>query len=296
MIPPEADAILSGDDQPLVRVRNATFVGVSGKAARVDMGDSRFLCDFGSGYIPVTGEVVRIWSVGDQHFLFPAGPRPTVGTVITASTTTAVVQTSVGEFTMLYFGAAPTSGDRVGVTWSEDGPWCTSRLSSTPPPVIPPPDPGTGGGGPTLRSATFQVTDTGSTDRGSPRWWQAQPWASNSTFGAWFYGNQIRDSIPAAAEFVSLEFYVSWQQRQGAAPRFALHDSGAKGLIPGFGAVTAWNPEGGWQVPPDPAGWFNQLKAGGSRVGVGLNQGGYNKFSSRAQDSMTGALRISWKA
>lgn len=291
-IPPEASAILDGDDQPSVLVRNATFVGVTGKSARVDMGDSRFVCDFGSGYIPVVGESVRIWSVGNQHLLFPAGPRPNVGTVMTVSATLASVSTSVGTLSMPFAGTAPASGDRVGIVWSEDGPWCTSKLSSTVAPPGPVPDPGTG----TVRSATFQVIDSGSTDRSQVRWWTGQPRAGNSTYGAWFYGTQIRDTIPAGATLVSLEFFVSWHQRSGAAPRFALHDSPTRWGIPGYGAYTAWNPDGGWQTPPMAAAWFAGLKAGGSFFGVGLNQGGDNIFSSRAQDAMTGALRISWRS
>lgn len=290
---PEAEVILAGDEkQQRVAVRPATFVGVVAGSAQVDMGGSRFVCDFGSGYVPVVGETVRVWTVGDQHLLFPAGPRPAVGTVLTASGTSATVSTSAGDFSMPFAGATPTSGDRVGVVWSEDGPWCTSKLSSTPPPPAPIPDPGSGG---TVRSATFRVIDTGSTDRSQARWWQSQPWASNSTFGAWFYGTQIRDTIPASAQFQSLEFYVSWQQRQGDSPRFALHNQARKAGLPTFGSVTAWSPGSGWQTPPNAEAWFNALKDGGSMLGVGLNQGGFNKFSSRAQDAASGALRIFWR-
>lgn len=293
MILPEVQAILHGDDTPSISVRKATFVGVVDGFAQVDMGDSRFICDFGSGYVPKVGEVVRVWTVGDQHMLFPAGPRPSVGTVLTTSGTQATVDTSVGRISVMYAGSAPTSGDRVGIVWSEDGPWCTQKLSSTPPPPVPVPDPG---GGSVVRSATFRAIDTGSTDRGSARWWQAQPWASTSTYGAWFYGNQIKDTIPAGARFVSVEFYVSWQQRQGGMPRFALHDAGTKGPLPSFAPYGEWAPGGGWQRPPGDESWFHALKQGGSMAGVGLNQGGYNKFSSVAQDSMSGALRIAWRS
>lgn len=292
MILPESEAILNGDDAPRVDVRKATFVGVVDKLAQVDMGDSRFVCDFGSGYIPVVGETVRIWSVGDQHMLFPAGPRPTVGTVLTVSGNIATINTSTGSITAAFAGAAPASGDRVGIVWSEDGPWCSQKLSSTPPPPGPIPDPGGG----TARSATFRAIDAGSTDRGQARWWNDQPWASTSTYGAWFYGTQFPDTIPASASFVSLEFYVSWQQRQGGIPRFALHDFGFKNGLPNFGAYAEWDPPGGWQTPPNAAGWFNALKRGGGRLGVGLDQGGYNRFSSLAQDSMSGALRVSWRS
>lgn len=293
MIPPEAEAIMRGDAQAAIAVRNAIFVAVDGKSAQVDMGDSRFLCDFGSGYVPAPGETVRIWSVGGQHLLFPAGPRPTVGTVTTVSSTSASVQTSVGVLAMPFAGSAPSSGDRVGIVWSEDGPWCTSKLSSTVPPPGPTPDPG---GGNILRSATFRVTDAGSTDRDKPRWWTGQPRAGNSTYGAWFYGTQIKDTIPAGAVVVSVEIYVSWHQRKGSAPNFALHNQASKGAVPTFSGVTAWAPGDGWQVVPDQVGWFNALKAGGPWWGVGLNQGGDNIFRSLAQDSMSGALRIAWRS
>lgn len=293
MIPPEADAILTGDDQPRVAVRKATFVGVVNKAAQVDMGDSRFLCDFGGGYIPVVGEAVRIWSIGDQHFLFPAGPRPAVGTVLTVAGLTVSVSTSVGTVTAAYAGTAPTSGDRVGIVWSEDGAWCSQKLSSTPPPPEPVPDPG---GGPKVRSATFKAIDTGSHNLGSSNYWQAQPWAGNTVLGGWFYGTQIRDTIPAGAVFQSLEFYVDRPQDQGGAPNFGLHGYAGKTGQLSFQNVTAWDPGSGWQTPPNASTWFNALKAGGGRLGVGLQHGGFNKFSSRAQNSMTGALRISWKA
>ncbi|WP_449407992.1 hypothetical protein [Microbacterium maritypicum] len=293
MIPPEAKAILDGDDQPRVLVRKATFVGVVNGFAQCDMGNSRFICEFGSGYIPMVGETVRIWTVGDQHTLFPGAAKPNVGTVLTASSTTASVQTSVGTFICGYAGTAPTSGDRVGIVWSEDGPWCTSKLSNTVPPPAPIPDPGGGGG---IRSATFYATDSGSTDRNRSRWWTAQPRAGDSTYGAWFYGTQLPDTIPAAATFVSLEFYVSWQQRSGSAPNFALHNYGSKNGLPSFGSSAAWAPAGSWQTPPGAAGWFAALKAGGGFLGVGLNQGGNNIFSSLAQDAMSGALRISWRS
>lgn len=288
---PESEAILAADPTRTL-IRKATFVGVAGGFAQVDMGSSRFICDFGAGYIPKVGETVRVWTVGDQHLIFPAGPRPGVGTVLTVTATVASVQTSTGTFSMPFAGAAPLSGDRVGVVWSEDGPWCVGKLSSTPEPPEPVPNPGGG----TVRSATFMVTDTGSTDRDKPRWWQAEVWASNTTYGAWFYGTQIRDTIPAGASLVSLEFYVSWQQRQGGDPRFALHNLAAKTGVPAMQPYTGWNPGGGWQTPPMAAAWFAALKAGGTALGIGLNQGGYNRFSSRAQNAMTGALRISWRS
>ena len=293
MILPEADAILAGDDSPRLNVRKATFVGVVDGFAQVDMGDSRFVCDFGSGYIPNVGEIVRVWTVGDQHFVFPSGPRPAAGTVLTVSETTVTVQTLTGNLTIPFLAAAPASGDRVGIVWSEDGPWCAGKLSSTPPPPTPIPEPG---GGMTQRSAVFRAIDAGTANQGSANWWQPQPWASETTLGGWFYGGQIKDTIPAAARFVSMEFYASWQSRYGGAPRWGVHRLPFKSGVLAVDGAAEWVPAQGWNSLPWAGDWFNALKTGGPYYGIGLQHGGWNKFSSLAEDGMSGALRITWKA
>lgn len=292
----EADVILAGlDGRTKVASRKATFVGIDTGMALVDMGDSRFACDFGNGYIPGPGETVRILSIGDQHLLFPAAARPTVGTVLTVSSASASVATSTGTFSMPFAGTAPTSGDRVGVVWAEGEPWCTSKLSSSPPaPLPPPPDPGTVE--PSVRSAEFRAIDAGSTDRSQVRWWTGQPRAGNSTYGAWFYGSQIKDTIPAGAQFVSMEFYAAWWQRRYAAPNFGLHSDPFKAGVPAIVGTAPWAPNEGWNAMPYGADWFPNLIAGGPHYGVGLNQGGDNIFANLAQNAMSGALRITWRS
>jgi hypothetical protein len=286
----EAISILnSGAGQ--IDVRQARFAEVKAGVAYVDMGDSRFVAEVGTGYVPQVGETVQILSIGRRHLMLPARVLPGTGTVMTVSSGLAKVQTIAGEFTMPYVGTAPASGDRVGISWSEQ-PFVVGKLSVQPPGPDPIPDPGGGG----TRSATFMVTDTGSTDRGPARWWQSQPWASSSTFGCWFYGTQIRDTIPAAAQLVSLEFYVDVRKvNAGGTPRFALHNLASKSGLPSMQPYTQWAPGGGWQTPPMDGEWFAGLKAGGSALGVGLNQGGWTQYASRAENAMSGALRISWR-
>ncbi|EYT59756.1 hypothetical protein D514_0111630 [Microbacterium sp. UCD-TDU] len=278
-------------DTPRVLLRRGVFAGVSSGIALVDMGDSRFACDWGTGYVPTLGETVQVLTVNDRHVLLPAKALPGTGTVMTTSAVLVTVQTMAGTFSMPFVGAAPTSGQIVGLSWSEQ-PFCIGALSVQPKPPDPVPNPGGGN----LRSATFQILDTGSHNVGSSNYWQAQPWASNSTFGGWFYGTQIADTIPAGATLASLEFYVSWQSRFGGSPNFGLHGLASKSGQLSFNNVAAWNPDSGWQTPPNAAAWFAALKAGGGRLGVGLSHGGFNKFSSRAQDAMSGALRISWRS
>lgn len=277
-----------------VTPRVGRYVGADGMFALVDLGDQRVPVQFATPWVPQINEPVWVDSVdGLLRMVGPTTPKPGVGVVETITGSSAVVQTDFGKFTLIVAPSdpMPSSGDTVGIQWSSQ-PWCT-LLVDVPDPEVPVPPP-SGGGGQT-KTAEFRAVDAGSTDRSRARWWQAQPWSSDSTFGAWFYGSQIKDTIPAGAVFVSLEFFVAWDRRRYGGSRFTLHSDPVKAGVPAMSGYTVWNPDGGWQTPPDPEGWFNALKAGGDRFGVGLNQGGYEQFKSLAQDGMSGALRITWR-
>jgi hypothetical protein len=280
-----------------VTMRVGRYVGSDGQFALVDIGGERFPARFASaGVVPVVNDPVWVETVGNgpERLILMrgiVGPRPGIGVVATIAGDQVRVTTDFGDFTMAYGGAAPTSGDIVGINWS-GAPWCVKLSTSPDEPEAPPPTPGGGGH---VQTAEFRAVDAGTT-HSSGDWWQAEVWAADNNVGAWFYGNQIRDTIPAAAEFVSLQVYIARRQRYGDPPNWALHNLPWKSGVPTFGPSTPWHPAGdGWQTPPDPAGWFNALKAGGSAFGVGLNHGGYNKFASRAQDGATGALKITWR-
>lgn len=281
-------------DVPALAIRRGLYVGLNGdRQAIVDMGDSRFVCGWGSGWIPEVGEIVQVLTVGMQNLLYPTSAKPGEGTVLSSGSGVVNVQTAAGDFTMPYTGSAPTAGQRVAIVWSE-GPRCVGVLSSTVTAPEPPPNP-TGGTGP--QTVTFRAAQAGSTDRGSARWWTPNPQASNSTYGAWFYGSAIRDTIPAGAIYVGLQIKVNRRQDQGGPPRWVFHDDLAPAsTLPTFSSPYAeWDPPFGWQTPPFAVDLFNALKSGGGWAGVGLNQGGYNIFASLAQDSESGALRISWR-
>lgn len=284
-------ALIEGKSTVTSRV--GTFVGSANGQALIEIDKSRFPVAFLTTYIPTVYEPVHVWSVDGQWFILgPTVGKPRVGTVLTVSSPRATVSTSQGNVSAIIGGTAPTSGDRVLLDWTEDGPVTGLRLATTA--VAPPTPPDPGGGGSTVKEAIFRAIDAGSTDRGSARWWQAQPWASNTTFGAWFYGSQIKDTIPSGAQLVSMEMYINRVQDSGDPPRFTLHTDGWKGGIPGMSAYVAWDPPNGWNAVPS-AGWFGSLIAGGPYWGIGLNQGGFNKFAALTQDGLSGALRIKWK-
>lgn len=282
------------DRKSTVTPRIGRYVGNDGNYALVDLGDQRVQVQFGTPWVPQVNESVWVDSVdGMLRLTGPTSPKPGIGVILTITGAMATVRTDFGDFTMAVAPTdpMPTSGETVGIQWSSQ-PWCT-LLVDLPEPEAPAPPPAGGAG--EVKAAEFRAVDAGSTDRGSPRWWNASPTAWNSTIGAWFYGGQIKDTVPASAEFVSLEFYVSRRKDFGGAPRFVLHDSPFKAGVPNLTGFTEWDPPGGWRTPPDPVAWFNGLRGGGAWWGVGLNQGGDNVFSSLAQDGMSGALRIKWK-
>lgn len=276
-----------------VKVRAARFVGLQGQLALVDMGDQRFPVPFKSGgYVPQINDPVWVESVDGALFMTgPAVGKPGRGVVTTIGTDVVTVTTDLGDFVMPYAGEEPSSGDTVGISWSS-GPWC-ARLSTSPDEEDAPPAPGGGGGG--VRTVEFRALDAGTTHSNGD-WWQAQVWSADNNVGAWFYGSQIKDTIPAGSTFVGLDIYINRVQQYGSAPNWALHNLPGKAGVPSFGGSTAWHPPAnGWQTPPAAAAWFAALIGGGGSYGIGLNHGGYSKFASLAQDGMSGALRISWR-
>lgn len=268
------------------------YVGTDGMQALVDLGDQRIPVPF-VGSIPEINESVHVWSIDGALYLMGATvPKPGLGVVSTVAGDFVNVSTDFGTFLMPYADASPpTSGDAVAITWP--GPSCY-KLSTSPDPGTPPPAPG--GGGAQVRSGEFRAVAAGSTDRDKLRFWTPQPYASSSTYGVFAYGTAIKDTIPAAAEFVSLEVFVAYQKRDGAAPNWVLHNLYGTYAVPTVSSRTAWAPAGGWQTPPDAAAWFNELKQGGAWAGVGFDTGGWNIFKSLAQDGQSGALRISWRS
>lgn len=292
----------ANDRKSTVVPRIGRYVGNDGLLALVDLGDQRVPVQFATAWVPQINEPVWVDSIdGVLRLTGPTQPKPGIGVIATITGSSALVTTDFGDFPMAVAPTdpMPSSGDTVGISWSSQ-PWCT-LLVDVPDPAEPPPAPGGGGG--EVRSAEFRAIDAGSTDRHQPRWWTPQPWASSSTFGAWFYGTQIRDTIPASAQLVyengkpQIFFRVRRMARKAAGtPRFALHNAATKGnTVPSFGAYSEWDPADGWQTPPDPQGWFDSLKAGGPSLGVGLNQGGWSQYASLAEDGMSGALFIKWR-
>lgn len=284
-----SDEILASlDRKSRVQWVRGQFLSFDGPSAWVAVESERVSCD-SNGLVPEVGEWVVVEIVDGRAALRGLVlPRPGVG-VVTSTDPLLVDMPGRGETAVVAAsGLSVDVGDTVAVVW---GPPAYAVAVVAEAPVVNPPAPGPGNV--SVQTQIFQAVDAGSMNQSGGSWWQSQPWASSSTYGAWFYGSKIKDTIPAHAVIESVEINTQWASVYGGNPNFMLHQLASKSGTPvpvdtrPFPAVT------GFMALP--AEWGNALKAGGSQWGVGLNEGGWNKAKSLAQDEWSGALRITWR-
>ncbi|PCN47016.1 hypothetical protein Csp2054_14330 [Curtobacterium sp. 'Ferrero'] len=285
---PDVDVLLKAIDgktklTPLV----GTFVASSMTDCTVDVGGGRIPARFGSGYLPEVNEPVNVWTF-DDGTAFVMGPtvtKPAKGTVKSVASSLVTLATDFGDVVAPYIGSTPAAGQIMALRW-HGGPVAIGVLSTTPAPPPAPDDPAPT----TSRHVTvFTARDAGSWNRYG--WQQAQVWASDSYYGAWFYGSKLADTLPSNATITGVEIYLSIVSTFGNRPNFALHGYQSKPSgQPSYGAQTTLAPTAGWVSLP--TSWGNALRKGGGSFGVGVNHGGKNIFRSLAQDGMSGALRI----
>lgn len=286
----QADLLLKLiNEKTKVRSLVGTFVSAAQASCQIDVGGGRIPARLGSGYLPEVNEAVTVW-VFDDDTAFVMGPTLTKaasGTVTSVSAGLVTLSTDFGDVVAPYFGGTPAAGQVMGLRW-HGGPQALGVLSTSPTPPTPP-DPPSGDPSTSSHVDTFQTIDAGSFNRYG--WLQQQVWASDSYFGAWFYGSKIADTIPTDAAISKVEIYLSIESLFGNAPNFGLHayQSRPSGQ-PAYTSVQPLAPSPGWVQLP--TGWGDALKDSGGQFGVGVNHGGKNIFRSRAQDGMSGALRI----
>ena len=273
-----------------IDARLGAFVGIESGRALVDVGGGRIpVSTFGPIELEVN-EACHVWFVNGVPFLMgPSALKPGFGTVTAVDGSWVTVLTSAGVHTGPFFsGYTPVVGNIVKIDWSYPAAvaWV---LSAVPDEIAPPPAPGGSSG---VKVQTFKAVAAGSQYRSGGAWWQPQVWASNSLRGIWVYGSKIPDTIPAGATIAKVEVYVSPAQIFGADPNFATHVyKTLPGGVAGFASGDYPIPiKAGWVTLPVSFG--NALKRGGGAFGIGVNQGGFNKFNSLAADPMSGALRI----
>lgn len=262
---------------------------------QVDVGGGQIPAEVATSYRPEINEQVQVLFIdGKPWMIGPAIPKPGEGVVISVGSGEATLNTDIGTIKAPFLdGQTLGTGDVVKLLWAS-GPVIVGKLLTVvdaPAPIAPPVVSGQ------VPAQTFTANSGGAWQLIGGRWSSDEPRASNGYLGAWHYGTKIRDTIPATAHDPVMEIFIRYSSKFGDPPNFALHDQASRGGAPTLTNSTPWNVVNGWNRFPEPMAttYFNALKAGGSKLGIGLNHGGVNRFASTTAEPQSGALRISWR-
>ena len=267
------------------------YRGLDGLRVIVDFDGGEVPAHPATSYRPAINEPVWVCITDDVAYMVgPTRPLPADGVVESTASGKVTLSTDIGTVVASYpLGATLSAGQEVKLFWGGELPHVIGVKSTTP---APPPASGGGGGVASEHTKTFTAVQAGS--YGSS-WWTDQVWSSDNNLGAWFYGTKIRDTIPAGAQIRSVQVFLSPTQLFGDPANFTIHGhayqpSGSPALY--SSALTA--PSGGWVGLPVSFG--NALRAGGGALGIGIAHGGFHIFRSLAQDALSGALHIRFRA
>ncbi|WAC68913.1 hypothetical protein [Microbacterium sp. SL75] len=277
-------------DKSTARVIPGNFRGLDGLRAVVDFDGGRVPAYMLTDYVPSVNESVWVQVIdGVAYVMGPTTPRLGNGTVISASGGTARVSTALGEIEATYDGAVTfAAGTLVKLTWRE-GAHIIGRRGPAPVVDVPPPPESTG---PQTRTVTFTPTDSGSYQPGYG-WRTADVWSSSSNSGGWFYGDQIKDTIPDNARIDGAEIYLPQPDRLTGARPFGRHDQAGKpGGALTFSDTSTLGGTSGWCGIP--TGLIDHLKA--NTGGLGFALGGWNVWPGRQRDGQSGVLRVTFTA
>lgn len=277
---------------PVVGMKMGTLVARSGSQVLVNLGETTALLSVSAQQLPPAGHPVVVQTLdGRVSVTGPARSLPGRGVITALGSPRVSVLAWDVTYTLPVAGSyTPSLNDQVSITWDLDGGLVVGSISA--PTNVTPPEQNTPGPVQQFHPPPFTAVDSGSFQSG--RWTKADVWASDSLVGAWFHGTGIADSIPDSAEILGAAIYLPATRTGGAPPNLQLHTSATKpsGSVVFTGAQ--YQPPGrtGWQ--PLPTSFIDYLKS--NPGGIGLNHGGYNIYASRGQDSLTGALDITWRA
>lgn len=270
--------------------------------------DGTVMVDFGQGlvqvysagfYAPLPGEYVRCLVAGVTLMLGPVKPRPAYGKVTGTGSPRLDVLLSDGtsvSLPKLSSYTDPAVNDQVTILWANGG-IILGDQDDTPTSTYTPPASSDNGAAPRQQTLYFGATDSGSQngsgDSGSGNWWTNDVWCGASTIGAWFYGNQIGNSIPDDAQIDQVQVYVQEFQNSfpGSLTTIGTHTLASKS---GNATVTgsAEIPRGtGWRTLPNSYG--DLLKTGAAK-GLATHHGGLHKFRSRRASAQSGRIRITF--
>lgn len=268
-----------------VSVFSGAYRGMDGLRALVDFAGGRVPAHL-IGPRPSVNEPVWVMVVDAvAYVLGPTVPKPAVGTVVSASSGSAVISTDIGNVNARYDPAQVTlsASAEVRLVW---GGGCWVLGVSSPPPEADVPDEDAGV---TRKTRTFTATGSGSWQSGYG-WRTNDVWSSSSNKGAWFYGNQIRDTIPDSASIVKAEIYLpAPTTRIGSTRPFGRHSySSQPGGEPTISATSTLPGVEGWTRIPSSL--IDHLKSNAGGLGFGI--GSWWVWPGTQKNGSSGKLRV----
>jgi hypothetical protein len=272
-------------DKSKVSIQQGQFAKALPGGCLVNMGDSQVPALLGTSWLPEIGELVSVWVIdGKPVVMGPLATKPDRGTVKSVASNLVTLSTAFQDVTCPWSGSTPTVGQAMKLIWHGGPtafPWSTQPSSGTAP---------TPGGGTQTHALAFAAIGSGSYNG---RWWTSLVRADDSDVGAWFYGTQIKDTIPSNAVITRVQIWLPWQSQTGAAPLLGAHPNPFQPAgAPGTSSFSS--------LPYAGTGWYDLatsygdlLKAGGPSYGIGVApSSGLSIWSSLAQDGQSGKLVI----
>lgn len=276
-------------------LRNGMSDGSEGVCVAVDWATRLVTVNVGGGEIvmpmagdtPWVGDRVTVGWLGMKPWCLGSTARAPIGTVEEAPDAGKVIVR--GDDNVLYrysyqSGASFAIGDVVA--FHHPSKTVQYVLSSRPDEELPSVPGGAGSG---AQYRTFNPIGSGNFRNGSYAGPEFE--VSDNRRAIYWYGTQIRDSIPAGAVIQEASIYLAqeWDQRPATASRMGLHADGSNVGQPSlFGELTV---PGGTQSLP--LGGFIDALRGGSAFGVGLYEGyGWRRFGSGAS---SGQIFVRWQ-
>jgi len=236
------------------------------------------------GPAPWRGDTVRVIYAGQKPFC-KAVYGSALGTVQSITANVATVLGDDGRTYRYPFRSGDTLSNGFRVAMDHALHMVVHRISAEPPASAY--DTPAGPAGPTVGAAVFRPIDSGNFSNGSFTTQFAE--VSSSRTAAYWYGTQIRDTIPAGSTVTVARLSLSelWDQLPGVASRLGTHTQPSRGGEPAIsGAI---NVTGGGDI--DILAYAAALKSG-TAFGVGFAKNfGWRRFDTFA---LSGSIYMEW--
>jgi hypothetical protein len=274
-----------------------TFQRFEGAFALVTVLGADVLIPF-SGPLPSPTDSVQLELRNGQMVMTgPTRPKPTRGRVTAVgSPNVTVLGSDAVSYSLPFMSSySPTVMDDVAIEWSFEGGLVKGKVSTTPPPPVAPP-----AAGAEVRDyhpAPFQAVAAGYhiVSSGAYNGSFVPNYGTDRASAAW-YGATVADSIQDNATITLARIYLSTTSQSFGGPAIqVIEGAGPQARVP-VGSAIALPARSGWvSIPGEIVDLLKVANRGVSIIGA-TNPSGSDRYRTVAQDPMTFALDLGWRA